>query len=141
MSDRALTDLHPDLYTLYLKWKTACDAAGIKTGISQTYRSDVEQDVDYARGRTTDGPIITNARAGQSPHNCQDENGNPASKAFDFFIYAADGSTRLDWDATDAQWQKAMAIGKNLGLVSGGDFHSIRDYPHFELPKWQDDTD
>jgi peptidoglycan LD-endopeptidase CwlK len=136
VTDRALTDLDPDLYTLYLKWEQACCAAGIRTGVSQTYRSAVEQDVDYAKGRTTEGPIITNARAGQSPHNCQDENGNPASKAFDFFIYAADGSTRLDWDASDAQWQKAIQIGKDLGLVSGGDFHGLRDYPHFELSNW-----
>lgn len=139
MTDRALTDLDPELYTLYLKWKEACDAAGIRTGISQTYRSDVEQDVDYAKGRTAGGPIVTNARAGESPHNCIDENGNPASRAFDFFLYASDGSTRLDWDATDTQWKRAIEIAKGLGLVSGGDFHSIKDYPHLELPDWQDD--
>ena len=73
------------------------------------------------------------------PRSSVDENGNPASQAFDFFLYDADGSSQLDWDASDSQWQKAIAIGKGLGLVSGGDFHSLKDYPHFEMPNWQGD--
>lgn len=137
MSDRALDDLDPELYTLCLQWMGSCEALGLRVGISQTYRSSAEQDEDYAKGRTSPGNIITNAKGGESPHNCVDENGNPAAKAFDFYLYATDDQTQLDWDSSDPDWQKAISIGKSLGLVSGGDFHSIKDFPHFELPNWR----
>ena len=28
-------------------------------------------------------------------------------------------------------------IGESLGLSWGGRWHSIKDYPHFELPEWR----
>jgi peptidoglycan LD-endopeptidase CwlK len=136
MTDTNLDDLDDELNSLCQKWLAACQGAGLKVGISQTYRSSAEQDADYAKGRTAPGDIITNARGGESPHNCVDENGDPASCAFDFFIYANDGSGKLDWNAADPQWQKAIAIGESLGLVSGSTFHSIKDNPHFELKGW-----
>lgn len=136
MTDRNISDLCPALQILCQKWIVACSAAGLKVGISQTYRSDAEQDADYAQGRTTPGKIITNAKAGQSAHNCTLADGTPAAQAFDFMIYN-DDETTLDWNPQDAKWQKAIAIGINLGLISGSSWHSIKDYPHFEMPNWQ----
>lgn len=137
MPDRNLKDLHPDMQELCSKWQDACEAANIRVGISETYRSKEEQDGDYAKGRTEPGKVITNAKGGQSPHNCTMDDGTPASKAFDFFVYAADGSNKLDWSATDDQWQKVIAIGQGLGLVSGSTWH-IKDNDHMELPNWKD---
>ncbi len=139
MPDKSLEDLDPCLKALCGQWLDACAGSGLRVGISQTYRSKEEQDADYAKGRTAPGRIITNAMGGQSPHNCTDADGNPASRAFDFYIYDTD-SNALDWDPTDHDWQLAISIGKELGLVSGGDFHSIKDYPHFELPDWKLNT-
>lgn len=134
MADRNLDDLHPDMKILCQKWLDACEADGLKVGISQTYRSAQEQNTDYNQGRTTPGRIITNAKGGESPHNCTLADGTPAAVGFDFFIYNSDGST-LDWNADDASWKKAISIGETLGMVSGSTFH-IRDMDHFEIVNW-----
>ncbi len=46
----------------------AC-AQGFMYGVAQGYRSIAEQNRLYAQGRTLPGPIVTNARGGQSNHN------------------------------------------------------------------------
>lgn len=135
MPSRSLDDLHPNMQPLAQQFLQKCQDAGIDVFLTCTYRSGKEQDADYAKGRTAPGQIITNAKGGQSAHNCTNENGSPAAKAFDFAIKDDDG--RLDWDAHDADWQKAISIGKSLGLVSGGDWKSIKDWPHMELKNWK----
>lgn len=135
MASRALTDLDPRLRDKCNQFLVQCLAEGLNVFITQTYRPDLEQDHDYAQGRTAPGPVITNARAGQSPHNCTDVLGNPAARAFDFAVKTTEGS--LDWNASDAQWQRAIDIGTSLGLISGSTFHSLKDNPHFEMPNWK----
>lgn len=134
MSDRNLTDLCPQLQILCNYFVEKCFSSGIKIIITETYRSESDQNNDYAQGRTLPGRIITNAQGGQSPHNCALPDGTPAAKAFDFAIQDATGI--LDWDATDPDWQAAIAIGEALGLVSGSSWHTIKDNPHFELLNW-----
>lgn len=135
MPSRSLDDLHPDMKPLAEQFLQKCSDQGIDAFLTCTYRSNAEQDADYAKGRTSPGQVITNARGGQSAHNCTDANGNPAAKAFDFAIRDDDG--RLDWNPHDADWQAAIRIGKALGLVSGGDWKSIKDWPHMEMPNWK----
>jgi len=139
MASRLITDLDPVLQPLAQEFLDRCEAVGIEVFLTQTYRSATEQDADYAQGRTVPGHIITNAKGGESPHNCTriDENGNtvPAARAFDFGIRL--GENELDWDAEDSEWQDALAIVKALGLVSGSTFHGIVDNPHAELPSWK----
>ncbi len=137
MPSRLISDLHPDLQQVCKNFLAECMAAGVKVGISCTYRSCEEQDGCYAQGRTKPGAIITNAQAGESPHNCTDPDGKPASRAFDFFVYAPDG-VHLDWDSNDERWKKAISIGVYLGLVSGNTFKRLKDSPHMELPNWKD---
>lgn len=133
--NRNLDDLDADLYPLCIRFIDACHAQGINVIITETYRSSAEQEKDFAQGRSAPGHIITNARGGQSPHNCTDDEENPASCAFDFAIRTDDGT--LDWNASDASWQKAISIGEGLGLVSGSEWHSIKDNPHMELKDWK----
>lgn len=137
MSDRALSDLHPDLQVLAQKFFAQCGVEGIDAFPDQTYRCAADQNNDYARGRTAPGRIITNARYGQSPHNCTLPDGTPCARAFDFAIKDATGI--LDWDASDPAWRRAIEIGESLGLVSGSTWHTIKDSPHFELPNWNVD--
>lgn len=137
MASRDINDLHPDIQGLALRFLGACESAGNgkwSAFITCTYRSNEEQDADYAQGRTEHGKIITNARAGQSAHNVTLTDGTPAAKAFDFAIKTPDG--QVDWSGSDAAWLQAISIGVNLGLVSGSTF-SMVDRPHFELPNWQ----
>lgn len=141
MSDRDLSDLHPDLQPLAEQFLNMCHEQGIDAFITDTYRCEVDQNKDFAIGRDANGKvinpkaIITNARYGQSPHNCTLDDGAPGAKAFDFAIQDATGI--LDWDANDPEWQAAIKIGESIGLVSGSTFHSPIDSPHFELPNWR----
>lgn len=137
MSDRDLSDLDPALQTLAQKFLDQCQTEGIDAFITETYRSEEEQNADYAQGRTTPGKIITNARYGESPHNCVDASGNPAAKAFDFAIKDATGV--LDWDASDPEWRAAIKIGEEE-MDSGSEFHSPKDSPHLQLRNWKVDN-
>src|SRR5258708_32260899 len=62
--------------------------------------------------------LITDETPGQSAHNQTDENANPVATGFDFALYAP-GSHSLDWKASDQQWQTAISIVRQLGLISG----------------------
>lgn len=137
MPSRSLSDLHPDLQVLCQQFLDNCAQAGIKVGLSCTYRSCEEQDEDYAVGRTEPGKIITNAKAGQSAHNTT-INGNPAACAFDFFVYNQDNTT-ADWNAEDDRWRQVINIGQALGLISGVSF-KFRDSAHMEMANWKDKT-
>ncbi len=87
-------------------------------------RSYAEQDALFAHGRTTSGPILTNARGGQSNHNF--------GIAFDVCLF--DGGTPV---YESPVYREIGAAGKCLGLEWGGDWASIQDEPHFELrPAW-----
>lgn len=138
MTDRNLSDCDLKLQPLAQEFLDKCHAAGIDAFITQTYRPSDEQDADYAKGRTKPGNIITNARGGQSPHNCTDISGKPASKAFDFAIQNEDGT--LDWNPADPEWVTAISIGESLGLISGSSWHSLKDTPHMELSGFKSTT-
>ena len=130
MASREITDLLPALQSIAMEFKRRCKEAGIDILIYETYRSHKEQDANYAKGRTKAGHIITNAKGGQSKHNCVDIEGNPASHAFD--AVPMKGKT-CQWNDISS-YEKMAVIGKELGLKWGGDFKSIKDKPHFELP-------
>jgi peptidoglycan L-alanyl-D-glutamate endopeptidase CwlK len=96
-----------------------------------------EQDALYAEGRTKPGAIVTNARAGYSNHNF--------GIAFDIGIFTTGGhyademAERKLFSTAKLEelYRKAGAIGKELGLLWGGDWKSIEDMPHFEWhPSW-----
>lgn len=136
MASRNISDLDPALQPLAQQFLDQCAAAGLEAILTCTYRSNAEQAEDYAKGRTTDGPIITDEPPGHSAHNCVDADGNPAAKGFDFALYAP-GEKSLDWDASDDQWQTAISIGIALGLASGSCWKTLKDNPHFEIPNWR----
>jgi peptidoglycan L-alanyl-D-glutamate endopeptidase CwlK len=96
---------------------------------AQTYRSIDEQNELYAQGRTKPGKIVTNARGGSSYHNY--------GLAIDI-VLIIDGKT-ASWDmVTDfdgdhvADWMECVKIFKSHGWEWGGDWKSIKDYPHFQ---------
>lgn len=131
-SAKPASTMSPELVKLCYAFLLQCEKLGIKVKITQTYRSVAEQNALYAQGRTAPGPKITNARGGQSPHNTT-HNGQPAASAFDIVCLGADG--KPDWNSPN--FAKAGSIGRSVGLVWGGDFKSIKDMPHFELPNWK----
>lgn len=88
-----------------------------------TYRSGDEQNALYAQGRTKPGAKVTNAKAGQSPHNSK------PSRAFD--VAFKDKKEALDWNK--ALFKLFADIIKPMGVEWGGDFRKLSDSPHFQI--------
>lgn len=97
--------------------------------ITCTYRSNDEQTALYAQGRTKKGSIVTNAQAGQSPHNFK------PSAAFDIAFITL--SKKLDW--SNGNFKKFAEIIKKIQpLVEwGGSWQNFPDIPHFQLKEWR----
>ena len=100
-----------------------------KCRITQALRTFEQQAVLFNKGRTTPGPKVTNARPGQSFHNY--------GLAVDFCLLVDD--KEVSWDmAKDydqdgmADWKEVVRIFKKYGWSWGGDWHSFKDFPHFE---------
>lgn len=94
--------------------------------ITETLRSFERSNELYAQGRTKPGKIVTNAPAGASYHNY--------GLAIDFTIQVTNekGDKAFRW-VVDENWMKVVQCFKEQGFAWGGDFKSIKDYPHFEM--------
>lgn len=132
MTSRDVNDLHP---TIKMKWFQAHDlfkkmySSEPEPIITCTHRSCKEQDELYAQGRTVAGKIVTNAKGGQSNHNYL------PSPAFDIAFKNNDGS--IDWN--EVNFERFASIAKGCGLEWGGDWHSFKDKPHFEISSLKSD--
>ena len=131
---RNVSQLHPELKKKVVKLQKECLKAGIKIKIGECFRTVAEQNALYAKGRTASGSIVTNAKGNSysSMHQW--------GVAFDFFLdmdVDKDGKTSDDaFNNGTKLFNKVGAIGKKLGLEWGGDWKSIKDLPHFQLPDW-----
>jgi peptidoglycan L-alanyl-D-glutamate endopeptidase CwlK len=101
-------------------------AEGYPVVLTDGTRTMAEQRRLYAQGRTAPGKIVTNADAGESPHNF--------GLSIDFAF--GDALGKPTWP-NDAPWATVAQIGKDLGLVWGGDFRSFTDRPHLETSNWR----
>lgn len=93
---------------------------GVHPFITQTRRSFEEQAHLYAQGRTAPGDIVTNARPGQTYHNYD--------LAIDFVLLIGG---KMVWKVDD-NWMTVVNIFKKHGFSWGGDWKSLKDYPHLE---------
>lgn len=97
--------------------------------IVQGLRTIPEQDALYAQGRTKPGKIVTNAKGGSSFHNY--------GLAVDFALLI-DGKTiswdtKADWDGDKlSDWMEVVVVFRKYGWEWGGNFKSLKDYPHFQ---------
>jgi peptidoglycan L-alanyl-D-glutamate endopeptidase CwlK len=69
LNSRKIEDLHPQVQKLCKEFLAQCEAEGIEVLITSTYRDHESQAELYAQGRTKSGPVVTNAKPGQSWHN------------------------------------------------------------------------
>jgi peptidoglycan L-alanyl-D-glutamate endopeptidase CwlK len=124
-STAQIQTLHPKLRDIAQQaYNEAVQAtpAGVHPVITQGYRTFAESDKIYQQGRTLPGPIVSNAKAGQSWHNY--------GLAIDF-VLMVNGNEK--WDV-DHNWLTVVNIFKSHGFNWGGDFPgSFKDYPHLEM--------
>ncbi|MBB3699898.1 M15 family metallopeptidase [Flammeovirga yaeyamensis] len=93
---------------------------GINAKVISGYRSLEKQKDIYAQGRTKAGGIISNAIPGLSFHNY--------GWAVDIAVYE---NGKPNWNTK--HWDRIGEVGKQHGLVWGGEFRSIVDKPHLQL--------
>lgn len=123
-SETAIATLLPQVKPYARALLNAAAKRGITLIVTSALRTYEQQNDLYAQGRTKPGKIVTNAPAGYSNHNF--------GLAFDVTIFEKGEPV---WESPI--YQTVGAIGKNLGLMWGGDWASIDDEPHFELyPPW-----
>ena len=125
IDSRDIKDLHPIVASLA---KTLIERAknelGINLLITSTLRDNECQAKLYAKGRTTPGPKVTNAKPGQSFHNY--------GVAFDV-VPVIDG--KAIWSTSGKAleiWQSIGKLGKEIGLEWAGDWKTFKEFPHFQ---------
>lgn len=123
-----LDDLEATFKSLAEQFLAKLEESGIKVSVTSGRRTIAQQNQLYAQGRTLKGDIVTNAKGGQSPHNF--------GMAIDVCPY--DDNGRLWWNAPKSVWLQIGIVGKECGLIWGGDFKSITDFPHFEATNWRE---
>ena len=127
MASRDKKDLRPELVQAYEKAKEKYYSLypnEPQPFITCTYRSGEEQNKLY-----NSKPKVTNAKAGQSPHNF-----NP-SFAFDIGFIGA--NKQMDWSSK--LFENFANCVKSVSDVTvwGGGWKSFKDAPHFELKNWK----
>lgn len=142
MTSRSINDLHPMLAFAWgqalAEWKLSRPAAPVPF-LTATFRDNAEQDALFNQprdGKDNNGngkidepaEFVTNAKAGQSPHNYR-----PAL-AFDIAFKGTDGKTDYDPRLFDTF---APLVLKTAGITWGGNFKKLIDRPHFELTDWK----
>lgn len=125
-----VTDIHPVVLAQKNKLVAKAREIGIRIMITDGYRSDEEQNRLYSKGRSTEGNIVTNAKAGESLHNY--------GLAIDFAIRLNDGSVIWDMEYDGnrngkSDWLEVVSIAKDLGFEWGGDWTNFPDYPHLQM--------
>ena len=131
-SQARIAQVHSELAERVRRMYDELWAEGIVIHVVQGLRTYQEQDALYAKGRTTPGPIVTNARGGRSYHNY--------GLAVDIVpAITPAGVWTPDWKSRDQRHQltphygRMVEVGTSLGLVSGSHWVKLCDDPHFQL--------
>ena len=91
-----------------------------------------EQDLLFAQGRVTDGPIVTYKRGGESIHNTM------PSRAIDLAPWVP--GRGIAWDDEVLFGEMAGVImycawKRSIPIEWGGHWSSFKDRPHFQVPE------
>lgn len=127
---RDITLCHPRLQLLAVQLVEESGKQGLMIKIGETLRTMAEQDALYAQGRTKPGSIVTNAPG--SSYSSYHQWGT----AFDIFRNDGAGA----YNDSGNFFTRVGAVGAALGLEWGGNWKSIVDKPHFQLPDWGSST-
>ena len=120
--------LHPDLKEEIGRILNALWVLGFKCIITDGVRTAEQQQLLYAKGRTAPGSIVTHADGIIKKSNHQ-----PKADGFGHAVdccFIIDGKVSYPSNLMRVYGE----MGKALGLVWGGDWKSLVDQPHLELP-------
>jgi hypothetical protein len=119
-SQARLKDVQPKLADKVYILAQALELEGVHIRVTQGLRTWADQARLYGQGRTSVGPVVTNALPGHSWHN------------FGLAVDVApfDELGKPDWNATHPAWKRIVDIGVSLGLVDG---KAWNDIPHLQL--------
>lgn len=125
--------LHPLLLEKVDRVLNAMAALGWPMKIVQGVRTAEQQGKLYAQGRTAPGKVVTNADGVVKKSNHQ-----PKQDGYGYAVDCAfvdNPATPVDETWSDrSPWSAYGACAKAVGLVWGGDWKSLPDRPHVELP-------
>ena len=131
-SRRIVAKLHPAVQAKFENFIRAAKYMAHESGYDVKAISGLrtwdEQDALYAKGRTTPGPKVTNAKAGFSNHNF--------GLAIDIGVFSKDGKK---YHGEHPLYTELGPLGESLGLEWGGRW-KFRDEPHYQFrPAWAAD--
>ena len=113
--------LDPEFAKKLVRFEAALAEKGISVILTCGHRSPAEQNRLYAKGRTSPGAIVTNARGGYSWHN---------------YGLAADYAFVIDGKVTwNGPWVLFGLIARQCGLEWGGNWIKFKDRPHVQWTK------
>ncbi|BCU76001.1 M15 family metallopeptidase [Luteolibacter sp. LG18] len=116
----------PNFRDFYRQANARLADRGLSYVAVQGTRTMAEQQALYNQGRTTPGQIVTKAKPGSSWHNF--------AVAVDFGVFR--GGSYLDEHepglADKIHREIATALADECGLAWGGDWTSIKDFPHYQ---------
>jgi peptidoglycan L-alanyl-D-glutamate endopeptidase CwlK len=125
---RKIEDLHPTARAAVEPWLAEVSAADVDLLVTCTLRTNEEQAILYAQGRTTPGKIVTNAKPGTSAHNY--------GLAIDV-VPLIHG--KPDWAGFSPVWHQVADIGTKHGLQwFGAPDSPFREMAHFQIPNWRE---
>jgi peptidoglycan L-alanyl-D-glutamate endopeptidase CwlK len=122
---RKLEDLRPEFREKVEAWLADCHSVNLDVLITCTLRTGSEQDSLFASGRSTPGPIKTNARAGQSAHNY--------GLAIDFVVML---QGKPEWSGKDPAWAHAISMAESNGMESLAK-SAFPELAHLQMPGWK----
>lgn len=127
---KKLQGIRPELADKVLLVLSVMATLGFPMTVTDGNRTEEEQRALYAKGRTAPGEIVTNTDGVIKKSNHQ------GGRAVDCTFLDEDGDPFWpDYGKWIQAWAAYGACAKALGLVWGGDWTSLKDKPHVELPK------
>lgn len=128
-SEARLQNVHPVLADKVRRMAEMLALEGITIRVTQGLRSWSDQMALWLKGRDSRGNIVdsskvvTKAAPGHSWHQF----------ALAVDVVSMDAEGQPDWNIQHPAWKRIVAVGESLGLVSGSEWRSFPDWPHFQL--------